>query len=145
MRQDIEPKFTKTRLGNWSIQGIRVDEIIQLIANLRRGLDRDALMQRINEQRYDPPKTSTVVEHGQFIRTIEGIGKFLCKEKPIGKSTVLMLIRECGLPAVRCRPGGWLARTDHLLRWVEVFMQQQAEEIEGKADAEHRRLNYNKD
>ena len=123
-----------------------MDEILRLLGQMRKGLKRDALMQRINQQRYDPPrKAPPVVQYGLYVRTLAGIGEFLCREKPIGKASVKRLIKDHGLPAVRCRPGGWLAHTDSLLRWVEVFMQQQAEEIEGQADAEHRRLNYNKE
>lgn len=102
-------------------------------------------MQRCRERRHDPPQKATpVVQHGMFIRTLPGIGAFLCREKPLGKASVMRLIKNYGLPAVRYSPGGWMARTDHLLKWVEVFEQQQAEDIEGEAGGEHRSRNRNK-
>ena len=108
-----------------------MDELLELIAQMSVGLDYDMLLQRMRERQHIPPnKMPAAVQHGVFIRTLVGIGAYLCREKPLGKASVMRLIKNHGLPAVRCSPGGWMARTDHLLKWVETFMEQQGEDVQ---------------
>lgn len=59
---------------------------------------------------------------GEYIRTLESIGRRICPEKPLCAKTVRKLIRLQGLPAVK-HDMGWMVLAQDLEDWmVRMFM-----------------------
>ena len=104
-----------------------LDDLLDALDEMKEANNIERLMQRMRERRHEPPrKTPTNLlgyEYGahSYIRSIAEIGRFLSPAKPIGATTTLRLIRQHGLPARKCSPGGWMVKVVDLLQWAEGF------------------------
>lgn len=104
-----------------------MDELLQLVTRMTRGLDHDMLLQRLTGQRQDlPPKASANLDcecrRPTYVRGLEEIGKALCPQKPVSRKTLRKLIQGNNLPAVRVYGLGWVAEVGKLRAWLEAMI-----------------------
>ncbi|MFZ0946382.1 MAG: hypothetical protein WCF58_03755 [Syntrophobacteraceae bacterium] len=96
-----------------------LDEILGAIIKSRKfgeNLAVDQLMTRARSAAATPAPKSPEPD---YLRGLEAIGKYICKDKPVSPKTLRVLIRKRKLPAAKVYGIGWIAKVERLKAWLE--------------------------
>lgn len=58
----------------------------------------------------------------EYVRGLEEIGREICPSKPLGRKTVLRLIRCHHLPATKKESIGWVVKVEDLKQWFAGYV-----------------------